>query len=167
MRYTAKGPERASVREAMTRSRFLIMGTTPVNLNTLQQSCPLARQMTEEVSSRLMEAGYRYEELRKGREIRFDRTTGELNLTRTVSQLTNRYGRGQAILAGTYVISDASVRFSMSLIHTGTNEVLAKASASVPITEDIISLLDESPVIVSGQGGGGGNPIPNTYAHFR
>ncbi|MBO4368552.1 MAG: hypothetical protein J5803_00405 [Desulfovibrio sp.] len=168
MRYAGQGPERASVREALARSRFLIMGTTPVNLNTLTQSCPLARQMTEEISSNLMALGYRYEELRKGKDIRFDRTTGELNLTRSVRQLTNQYGKGQAILAGTYVMSDNNVRFSISLIHTLTNEVLAKASATVPITNDMFSLIDESPVYDPTRSSQSGNfRLPNTYTHLR
>ena len=128
--------------EAITRSNMKIMGTTPVNLNTLTQSCALARQMTEEISSRLMDLGYRYQELRKGNLIRFDRKTGELLLTRNVGMLTQPYGQGQAILVGTYVISNTHVRFSFSLIHTNSNEVLAKASASVPITPDILPLLD-------------------------
>ncbi|MCR5813993.1 MAG: hypothetical protein K6G15_05840 [Desulfovibrio sp.] len=166
MRYAGHGSESARVREGIARARFLIMGTSPVNLNSLEESCPLARQMTEEVSSQLMALGYRYEELRKGKVIRFDRRTGELNLTRNVRQLTQNYGKGQAILAGTYVISDADVRFSFSLIHTLTNEVLAKASVTVPITQDIISLLDESPIRLP-QETWGGNNKPNTYTIFQ
>ena len=160
-RYAIKDPEDKRDPKAVMRSQIMIMGTTPVNVNTLSQSCPLARQMTEEVSSRLMSFGYRYEELRKGKAIRFDRTVGELNLTRNVKDLTNRFGQGEAIMTATYVISDKHVRFSFSLIHNGSNEVLAKASASIPITDDIISLLDESPVPLPGAR----TPynVPNTY----
>lgn len=150
------------IREAVSRAQFKIMGTTPVNLNTLTQSCPLARQMTEEVSSKLMSLGYRYEELRRGNVIRFDRRTGELILTRNVGSLYHKTGTGQAILAGTYVISDQHVRFSISLIHSVTNETMAKASASVPITPDILPLLDESPV-----GGNGGGFIPSIRTQLR
>ena len=166
MRYAGHGPESARIREGLARARFLIMGTSPVNLNSLAESCPLARQMTEEVSSQLMALGYRYEELRKGKYIRFDRRTGELNLTRDVRQLTQTYGKGQAILAGTYVIGDTSVRFSFSLIHTLSNEVLAKASVTVPITDDIISLLDESPIRMPQETWGDGSK-PNTYTILR
>ena len=165
-RYAGHGSESARVREGIARARFMIMGTTPVNLNSLAESCPLARQMTEEVSSQLMALGYRYEELRKGKAIRFDRRTGELNLTRNVKQLTHAYGQGQAVLAGTHVISDTSVRFSFSLIHTLTNEVLAKASVTVPITEDMYSLLDETPVRMP-QETWGSNNKPNTYTTFQ
>ena len=151
-------------RRAMTRSRILIMGTTLVNITTLDTSCALSRQMTEEISSHLMEAGYRFQELRKGSYIRFDRNTGEFLLTREVRNLARRSGTGQAILAGTYVISGKHVRFSVSLIHTVSNEVLAKASASVAITDDLLPLLDEV-----GPGGKrtGSGKVPNTYTRLQ
>ena len=37
-------------REALARARIMIMGTTPVNINNLDEASPLARQMTEEIS---------------------------------------------------------------------------------------------------------------------
>ena len=44
---------------ALARSRILIMGTTPASINDLEQANPLARQMLEEVSSALVDKGYR------------------------------------------------------------------------------------------------------------
>ncbi len=129
---------------ALARSRILIMGTTPASINDLEQANPLARQMLEEVSSALVDKGYRYEELRKGKDIRFDRRTGEFILTRSVPRLAGRKGIGQAILAGTYVISGEQVRFTMSLITTTGNEVIAKATGTVPITPDLMPLLQEN-----------------------
>lgn len=130
-----------SDREAAVRAKIMIMGTTPANLNNLQQASPLARQMTEEISRWLINKGYRYDELRKGANIRFDVRDGEFILTRRVPQLATTTGVGQAILAGTYVVSSDQVRFNMSLINACNNEVLAKATATVPITPDLIPLL--------------------------
>ena len=151
-------------RRNIARSNITIMGTTPVNINNLEQSCPLARQMTEEISTKLMSEGYRYQELRKGSFIRFDRNSGEFALTREVRRLAQRRGTGQAILVGTYVISGRAVRFSMSLVHADSNEVLAKASATVPITDDLLPLLDEDKI---GGRGGGGSSVPKTYTRLQ
>lgn len=153
--------------EKLARSQILIMGTTAMNINNLNNSCPLARQMTEEIATRFMENGYRYQELRKGKYIRFDRNSGEFLLTRNVGNLTSRRGTGQAILAGTYLITDRHVRFTMSLIHTSSNEVLAKASTSVPITPDILTLIEEDRKIRGGGGGGGSNKVPSTYTRLQ
>ena len=129
---------------AYARSRIMIMGTTPANLGNLQQASGLARQMTEEISRWLKKRGYKYEELRKGSEIRFEPRVGEFLLTRNVQQLQSKNGVGQAILAGTYVLSTDDVRFNMELVCVSTNEVLAKASATIPITSDLMPLLVES-----------------------
>ncbi|WP_165077794.1 MULTISPECIES: FlgO family outer membrane protein [unclassified Desulfovibrio] len=145
MRYAGSSPDMSKKElRALARSRILIMGTTPANLNNLEQANPLARQMLEEVSSDLVDMGYRYEELRRGKDIRFDKRTGEFILTRDVRKLASKSGVGQAILAGTYVVSGQQVRFTMSLISVATNEVIAKAMGTVPITPDLVPLLQEN-----------------------
>lgn len=144
----------------ITRSRILIMGTTPANINNLDQAMPLARQMTEEISRWLVNAGYRYEEMRKGKDIRFDERTGEFILTRKVPRLEKDAGYGQAVLAGTYVMSGNQVRFSMSLISTQGNEVFAKGTATVPITPDIMPLLKQNQPAGSGK-------VPSVYTRLQ
>lgn len=143
-----------------TRGRFMIMGTTPANINNLEQASPLARQMTEEISRWLMNKGYRYDELRKGKYIRFDQKVGEFILTRKVPQLASTTGYGQAILAGTYVVSGEDVRFNISLICTNSNEVLAKATATVPITPDL------RPMLVENYGPNSGT-LPSVYTRLQ
>lgn len=146
-------------RQALARAQIMIMGTTPANINNLEAASPLARQMTEEISRWLVNAGYRYQELRKGSYIRFDKRTGELILTRDVRKLASTLGTGQAILAGTYVVSGEQVRFSMSLIHTTSNEVLAKGTATVPITDDLLPLLEDQPA--------GSGKVPTVYTRLQ
>ena len=123
------------------RGSITIMGTVPVNINNLEISCPLARQMTEEVSRWLVNAGYHFQELRKGKDIYFQKLQGEMLLTRDTKLLANRNVSSQAILVGTYVVSPDQVRFSMRLLHTPSNEVLAMGTATVPITSDVRPLL--------------------------
>ncbi|WP_297826573.1 FlgO family outer membrane protein [uncultured Desulfovibrio sp.] len=160
MRYASDDSDMSKKqRQALARSQIMIMGTTPANINNLQAASPLARQMTEEISRWLVNAGYRYQELRKGSYIRFDRGTGELILTREVRKLTSTRGTGQAILAGTYVVSGEQVRFSMSLIHTTSNEVLAKGTATVPITDDLLPLLEDQPL--------GSGKVPTVYTRLQ
>lgn len=138
------GSQASGISNSRARASIMIIGTTPANLNNLNQANALARQMTEEVSRWLMDRGYNYDEIRKGDAIRFEPRTGEFLLTREVSKLATRTGYGQAILVGTYVISGQDVRFTMSLICTNSNRVLAKANATIPITPDLKPLLVEN-----------------------
>lgn len=138
MRFSGDNPDMSRKdREAVARAHIMIMGTTPVNINNLDEASPLSRQMTEEISRWLISAGYRFQELRKGRDIRFDKLKGEFILTRDVRQLASSSGTSQAILAGTYIATGEQVRFSIRLIHTTSNEVLAMGTATVPITDDL------------------------------
>ncbi len=158
MKRFASGGDMSS--QSFARGRTLIMGTTPANINNLEQASPLSRQMTEEISRWLMNRGYRYEELRKGQYIRFDPKVGEFILTRKVPQLARQSGYGNAILAGTYVLSSEDVRFSISLICATSNEVLAKATATVPITPDL------RPMLVENYGPGSGLK-PSVYTRLQ
>lgn len=146
--------------QALAKMRYMIMGTTPANINNLNQASPLARQMTEEISRYLVSRGYRYDEIRKGKYIRFDQRVGEFILTREVSQLANQNAIGQAILAGTYVVSGEDVRFTFSILCTKTGTVLAKASGTVPITPDLRPMLVENYPAGSGL-------LPTTYTRLQ
>ncbi len=123
------------------RNSVTVMATVPVNINNLKVSCPLARQMMEEVARWMVQSGYRLQEIRKGRDIYFQQKQGEMLLTRDTSLLANRKVHSTAVLAGTYVVSPEQVRFSIRLIHTPTNEVIAMGTATVPITPDVYPLL--------------------------
>ncbi len=123
------------------RSSVTVMATVPVNINNLKVSCPLARQMMEEVTRWMVQAGYRMQEIRKGKNIYFQQEQGEMLLTRDASQLANRKVASQAVLTGTYVVSPEQVRFSIRLVHTPTNDVIAMGTATVPITPDVHPLL--------------------------
>ncbi len=136
--------EQAAARAHQIRRDITIVTTVPVNVNNLKLSNALARQMMEEASRWFVSAGYNVQEIRKGKELRFQEQTGEMLLTRKRSELARTSASGTAVLTGTYVISPEQVRFSMRLVHTLTNDVLAMGTATVPITPDVPPLLVEN-----------------------
>lgn len=115
--------------------------TVPVFLSNLGQSSPLARQMAEEITCFLVEAGYSVEEIRKGRDIVMEEGVGEMILTRNLNRLASRDVNSAAILAGTFTVTSESVRFNVKLLHTPTNEVLAMGTATVPVTTETFPLV--------------------------
>ncbi len=140
------------------RSSVSIASTVPVFLGDLEQSSPLARQMAEEVIRWFVDAGYCVDEIRKGKEIVMTPRRGEMILTRQTSQLATRDVTTVAILAGTYTITRDSVRFNLKLLHTPSNEVLASASATVPVTTEVFPLLADR---------GNRNPLPSVFTRLR
>ena len=92
--------------------------TTPVDNNDLDTSNPLARQMQEEVARWFVQAGYDVQEIRKGADILFEPTTGEMLLTRREPMLGTTVVNSTAIVAGTYTVTPKHVRFNIRLVRT-------------------------------------------------
>lgn len=115
--------------------------TVPVFLSNLNQSSPLARQMAEEITTLLVQAGYFVDDIRKGNDIVMEEGVGEMILTRNLNRLASRDSSTAAVLAGTYTVTGDNVRFNIKLLHTPSNQVLAMASATVPVTDELFPLL--------------------------
>lgn len=118
--------------------------TVPVDINDLDASNPLARQMAEELTRWFVQAGYDVQEIRKGRMVLIEPGNGEKLLTRRSNHLANNNVDSAAVLAGTYAITNKNVRFSIRVLQTATQDVLGMATVSVPITSEVKSLLGSS-----------------------
>jgi hypothetical protein len=125
------------------RKALSISCTVAVDLNNLESSSPVGRQISEEMARWFVQAGYRVKEIRKGRNVHVDAKRGEMVLTRDVRKLLTTDVTTEAVLAGTYVVTPQQVRFSMRLLHVPTNEILAMATATVPVTDDLKPLLHD------------------------
>ena len=125
--------------------------TTPVNVNNLEESNPLARQMQEELSRWFVQAGYDVQEIRQGANLLFEPETGELLLTRDNGLLGSEGADGPSVLTGTYVVTGRNVRFNIRLVHLSTRRVLAMSTMTVPINSETASML-----VTPGKGIGSG-----------
>lgn len=143
--------KRLEIPERPVQGRTLIV-TTPVNLNNLDVTSPLARQLAEEMTTWFVRSGYRVQEIRKGKNILFEPLSGETLLTRRVRLLDQGNVQSALILAGTYITTTKNVRFSIRLIHAPTNEVLAMSSRTLPVSAEMYELITD---YGAGQGKGG------------
>lgn len=115
--------------------------TVPVDVNDLDASSPLARQVAEELARWFVQAGYHVQEIRKGRMLLVEPGNGEKLLTRRDGHLANRNVESAAILTGTYSVTSKNVRFNIRILQTATLDVLGMATVSVPLTSEVKSLL--------------------------
>jgi len=125
------------------RKALSISCTVAVDLNNLESTSPVGRQISEEMARWFVQAGYRVKEIRKGRDVYIDPKRGEMVLTRDVRKLLSTNVTTEAVLAGTYVVTPDQVRFSMRLLHVPSNDILGMATATVPITSDLKPLLHD------------------------
>ena len=115
--------------------------TTPVDVNNLEVSNPLARQVQEELSTWFVQAGYNVQEIRKGSDLLFEPATGELLLTRRSDLVSQELVGSGAVMVGTYTVTPQHVRFNLRLMLTGSQEVIAMSSMSIPINNEVAALL--------------------------
>ncbi|SKA72790.1 FlgO family outer membrane protein [Desulfobaculum bizertense] len=121
-----------------------VLVTTPVDINNLEQSSPLGRALGEELATTLVDHGFRLKEIRKGRNILLRPKVGELLLTRDINLVDERVQKASLVLAGTYSHTSKNVRFNIRLIDARSSEVLAMASTTVPVTQELAELLGPS-----------------------
>ena len=115
--------------------------TVPVDVNDLDVSNPLARQMAEEMARWFVQAGYSVQEIRKGRMVLSEPGNGEKLLTRRTNHLAKSNVDSAAIMTGTYTVTNQNVRFNIRVLHTASLEVLGMSTVSVPLTSEVKSLL--------------------------
>lgn len=133
--------------------------TTPVNLNNLGAASPLARQLAEEMAVWFVMAGYRVQEIRKGKNVLFEPEKGELLLTRHVRLLDNKNINSSLILTGTYIATYKHVRFNMRLVHAASNDVLAMSSLTLPITPEMYQMVGDDASSYGASANGQSRPL--------
>jgi len=118
--------------------------TTPVNLNDLERSSPLARLLAEEMAAWFVQAGYKVREIRKGKNILFDPKNGELLLSRHVEFVNQGFVKSALVLTGTYAMTTKNVRFNVRLVSAPGNEVLAMGCQTLPLSPEVVELVDKA-----------------------
>jgi hypothetical protein len=118
------------------RNAYYVAVTVPSNLHALENSSALSRVMAQEIASALSEIGYNVQEMRKSRDIVFDRAKGELYLTRNVNALARRDVSATLVVAGTYSAAPGGTRFSVECLDARNNNVVAMAARTVSAAPD-------------------------------
>jgi hypothetical protein len=115
--------------------------TTPVDLNNLEESNSVARQMQEELNLWFIQAGYSVQEVRRGKALLMRPSTGELLLTRNKDLILENEVRSALVMTGTYMLTSRHMVFNIRLMQTDGNEIYAMSNISLPISGELRSLI--------------------------
>ncbi|MBB4284649.1 FlgO family outer membrane protein [Roseospira goensis] len=116
-----------------------IVVTTLVSGSDLRTSSPLGRLVSEQVATRLANAGFTVRELRFGTAFKAREGTGELVLSRDMRDLSRSVG-AQAVVAGTYTPARTRVFINAKLIQASTGDVLSAVDFELPRSDDLETL---------------------------
>lgn len=123
-----------------SRGLYWVVVTTPANLGHLQTASPLARLFGQELASSFVGYGYNVQEIRRASDIIFSRGQGEFTLTRNAHALANSRAMATLIVAGTYTVTPAGVRYNIEVVDARNNNVVAMTSRTVPMNATVAAL---------------------------
>ncbi len=142
----------------MEQLRPTVPGATPlvvatvVNINSLEDSSPLGRLMTEQVSGRLTQGGYKVVEVKLRNQLFMKRNEGELMLTRELRDIAKRHS-ASIVITGTYTDSGKRVFVNLKAIRLDDNVIVAAVDYDLTRDAQIKTLLGAGGAV----GAGGSN----------
>lgn len=116
--------------------------TTIVNINNLESTSALGRTISEQLTTKFVDAKMDVIEMKLRNSIYIKRATGELILSRKVSKLAKAVS-ADAIVTGTYSNAGESVYVNLRIINPQTQMILSTVDYKLSKDEDIKSLLGE------------------------
>lgn len=120
---------------------FSLIVTIPADINDLEKTNPLARQMAEEMARWFVQAGYNVNEVRMSSNLYIDEEKGELMMSRKSGMLKQNNANVMGVLVGTYTTTKNNIRFNVRMVQASGNEVLGMATITLPIDSELKALL--------------------------
>jgi hypothetical protein len=102
-----------------------------VSVHSLNETSPLGLIMSEQISGRSVQLGYRVHEIKLRNSISLKSQAGEFALSRELSALRNEHN-AQAILSGTYAVGESLVHVNLKLTELTTSRVISSVDFVVP-----------------------------------
>lgn len=133
-------------RPALTRETPMLVGTIG-NINNVETSSALGRTISEQLSARLAQKGYKVAELkfRQGISIQHGgldpAKSGEYLLSRDVAEIAGEH-KAVAALTGTYSVGAQNVLVNLRLIDIRSGEIMTAYDYTLPKTADIVAMLN-------------------------
>lgn len=137
--YAAADALVTQVAKRLNKSQPLLVATL-VSIDNLDQSSTLGRTISEHISARLTQNGFRMIEMKYRSSVYIKRNQGELMLTREVKELAQAH-EAQAVIVGTYARGEHYVFINLKIIEPASNTVLAAYDYSLPLDAQIKAML--------------------------
>lgn len=119
----------------------VILVTSLVNIDQIQQSSRLGRMVSEQVGARLTSLGYNVTDVRLRQQgVLIQKEKGEIVLSRDVKDLASEH-KARAILVGTYAEAIDEVYITLKLLEAATGRVMMAHNYALPLDKDNLALL--------------------------
>lgn len=117
-----------------------LLVATVVNVDELESASRLGRSISEQVSARLTQKGYKVIEVKLRGTLFVKHSEGELLLSRELAQISKSY-QAPAVVVGTYAPATNFVHINLKVVSADSQIVLAAADYGLPLDENTKTLL--------------------------
>jgi TolB-like protein len=114
--------------------------STLVNINSLDDSSPFGRLMTEQVAARLVQGGYQVIEVKLRNQLYMKRNEGELMLTRELRDIARKHS-ASVVVTGTYTDSPQRVFVNIKAVRLENNLVAGAVDVAIDRDATVRALL--------------------------
>lgn len=121
-----------------------IIIATIVDIDDLERSSTLGRFVSESVSARLTQNGYKMVEMKFQNAVYMKSGEGELMLTRQIREIASSH-RAQAVVVGTYSRAATAVLVNLKIVSPETNTVIAAHDYPLPMSRDVCIMIHRDP----------------------
>ncbi len=121
-------------------TKQVILVTSFVNIDNVQQSSTFGRMTAEQIGSRLVQRGYKVIEMKMRGTVFVQEKTGELLLSRQLRQITLQHD-AYAVVVGTYGASKGTVYVTAKLVRAADNVILSSYDYRLPMGPDTKKML--------------------------
>ncbi len=119
-----------------------VIVSTFVNLNRLYMTSGLGRAIAEQMISEMQRGGVEVVDVRMTPSLQIREGHGEYSLSRDMSELSYVHDV-QAVVSGTYTVSDGQVIVGARILQQGDGMVLSSGSITFPVNDFIRGLLQD------------------------
>lgn len=126
-------------RPALDVNRPIIIATL-VDIDDLERSSTLGRYVSESVSARFTQSGYKMVEMKFQNAVYMKKGEGELMLTRQIREIATSH-QAQAVVVGTYSRASSTVFINLKVVRPESNIVIAAQDYSVRINRDVCVMI--------------------------
>lgn len=121
-----------------------IIIATIVDIDDLEKSSTLGRFISESVSARFTQNGYRMVEMKIQNAVYMKRDEGELMLTRQIREIASSH-QAQAVVVGTYSRARSAVLVNLKVVKPENNIVIAAYDYPLPMGKDVCIMIYRDP----------------------
>ncbi len=118
-----------------------IVAASFVNINNLEESSSFGRTVSEYITSRLSQHGFKVTEIKLRKSLFIQKKEGEFMLSREIKEINSEY-HAEMVLSGTYSIADDVVYISARMLNPHDAAILATYEYKLPLGNNNLKMLE-------------------------